>query len=63
VVLDDDDSGELAAEIDADEHRDRAAIAALEWQQLGRPERIAEDRLAAAAACVGGVMRRVAFLR
>ena len=45
VVLGDDDAGEHALDVDADEHRDRAAVAALERRHFRRPERVAEHGL------------------
>ena len=47
VVLDDDDASEDAFGVHADEHLDRAVVAALERLELGRPENEARQRLLA----------------
>ena len=63
VVLADDDAGELARGVEPDQHRDGTAVAALERQDLRRPEGVADDGLRRRPAGVGGEVRRIAFLR
>ena len=62
VMLADDDAGQDTLQIDAHEHRDRPSIAALEGNELCRPEGIAKDGLWAWRAGISGEMRRLAFL-
>ncbi len=62
-MLSDDDAGELARRVEADQHRDGTAVASLERQNLRRPRGVSDDRFRRRSAGICGKVRRISFFR
>ena len=62
MMVADHDTGQHALDVDADQDRNRPAVAALERHDLGGPEGVADDRLVRAGT-IGREVRRLALFR